>query len=136
MKFEPYKEEKIWGEVQHIFASEHAAVSCLELKADFRCSCHCHKERANLFALSEGCVCVEQWNHGLDRPSTITILQPGQVHTVYSGVYHRFRVIASGKLVEVYWPDEGGVVSMDDIVRHNEGGPDDFEELKKRLDEV
>ena len=136
MKFKPHSENKCWGKSLHIFSSEHAAVSCLELKADFRCSRHCHNERANLFALLEGCICIEQWDHGLKRPSTIRILRPGQIHTVHSSIYHRFRVISSGKLVEVYWPDEGGVVKIDDIVRHDEGGPDDFEDLKELLDQM
>lgn len=131
--FEPYEERKIWGSVLHVFSSDHASVSCLQVEADYRCSCHHHQYRANQFVLLDGCICIEQWNQGLALPSRIKILQPGNTHIVPSLIWHRFRVIASGRLIEVYWADAGGTVSMDDIVRNDEGGKDDFDGLKELL---
>lgn len=115
-------EEKVWGRVLHTFVSEHAAVSYLEVKEGFRCSRHCHKERANLFAVVDGRIVVEEWvDVGVRRHDLIG----GMIHVVPSGVLHRFRVIESGHVVEVYWPDRpGGKVRMDDIKRLDIGGRD------------
>jgi len=130
MKNRIKKEQKVWGWVTHIFSSDQAAVSCLEVKAGYRCSKHFHQERANLFAVQEGVVCVEMWE-GSKR--TLNVLRAGDVFTVPSMQWHRFRVMESGRLVEVYWPDMGGGVRMEDIVREDEGGSDDLEELKKEI---
>lgn len=128
--FEPFSEEKVWGRVQHIFVSPHAAVSCLEVRAGYRCSRHLHSQRANLFAVLEGQIVVEIWPNGR---SELIELGPGDTCTVPSGVPHRFRVLQSGRVVEVYWPDRGGEVSMADIHRFDVGGEDDLAGLKGRL---
>ena len=127
---------KCWGRVQHIFASPHAAVSCLEVTAGWRCSCHRHKHRANMFAVQEGRIVVEDWRDGFLGRKHVRLLGPGDVCSVPSGVWHRFRVLVSGRVIEVYWADGGEEVSADDIERRDEGGPDDRAGLVRELKEA
>ncbi len=133
MTFQPFTEKKCWGEVTHIFASPHAAVSCLRVDAGQRCSCHLHFERANQFTVLEGSIVVEWWEGGFYGRKRIKMLTPSEVFAVPSFVPHRFRVIESGKVVEVYWADRGGEVRMNDIHRKDVGGPDDLDELKREV---
>jgi hypothetical protein len=49
-----------------------------------------------------------------------TRLNPGDVHDVNAGIVHKFEVIESGIVVEVYWPAVG--VSFKDIKRLDVGG--------------
>ena len=131
------RENKVWGSVCHIFASPNAAVSCLAVEAGFRCSIHYHKTRANQFAMHDGRVVIEEWRAGLGESPTLVLLGEGDVHHVPSGVWHRFRVLESGHMTEVYWPDpEGGECRADDIMRKDEGGPDDLDSLKLDLIEA
>jgi len=118
-------EEKCWGRVAHLFHQEdHAAVSYLEVKAGYRCSRHYHKWRANQFSVVSGCIIVETWDVFGNKYATK--LQQGQSLAVPSGVEHRFRVLEDGVVIEVYWMDTiGGFVSLDDIIRFDEGGLDD-----------
>jgi len=115
------RETKCWGEVIHVFASDHAAISCLWVNAGFQCSRHHHVNRANQFTVMNGRIEVEEWHD--DWGVRLTTLRTGDTHTVPSGVVHRFRVFESGQVVEVYYPDNGGKVRLDDIVRLDEGGP-------------
>jgi mannose-6-phosphate isomerase-like protein (cupin superfamily) len=119
------RELKCWGDVAHIFVSDRAAVSHLRVDRGFRCSRHYHRERANQFAVISGRIIVEEWE---DNAIVETSLCAGQSYTVPSGRIHRFRVCESGELIEVYWPDDGGTVRLDDIVRLDEGGRDDDRE--------
>jgi mannose-6-phosphate isomerase-like protein (cupin superfamily) len=129
MDFKPFWEEKCWGKVYHIFSDPHAAVSVLEVKKGFQCSIHKHEERANQFTVQEGEILVEIWasddTEGWFSPYH---LKPGMTLVVPSGKWHRFIVLESGRLVEVYWPDEGGVCRMDDIIRRDLGGSTDVKQ--------
>jgi len=116
-------EKKVWGEVRHLFASDRAAVSFLRLKQGFQCSQHYHLQRANQFLVLSGSVKIEEWATKFDRTGTKTTLKAGQVYTVPSLVAHRFHVIEDGEIIELYWPDRGGSVQLDDIVRLDQGGP-------------
>lgn len=119
-------ESKNWGQVWHLFASDQSAVSFLQLVRGTRCSRHWHDERANMFAVISGKIEVQFWGNpnGEGKPGHV-VLNPGNVFTVPYKVVHRFRVLESGQVVEVYWPDpEGGKVRFDDINRLDEGGMD------------
>ena len=114
-------EDKCWGKVQHVFASEQAAISHLVVNRGWRCSKHLHRERANLFAVSSGCIAVDEWDK--EKRIKTTFLEVGEVHVVPSGVMHRFRVVSSGVVIEVYWSDvDDGRVSLSDIDREDAGG--------------
>jgi mannose-6-phosphate isomerase-like protein (cupin superfamily) len=116
-------EKKVWGRVMHVFHSEHVAVSYLEVDAGYRCSRHIHQYRDNMFIVVEGTVLVEQWRYDQPSPQR-TILLSGHSLNVPARIPHRFRVIDSGKLIEVYQPTQGKV-SLDDIVRFDVGGVDE-----------
>jgi len=134
--FRPFTEEKVWGSVQHIFSNPYAAVSCLTVKKGYRCSIHYHEDRVNIFNVLEGKIIVECFGLALgDRrdpqpsPSTRVTLLPGDTFDVGPYYWHRFRVLESGRVVEVYYvPDrryDGSTVRLDDITRWDEGGIDE-----------
>lgn len=121
----PFWEEKCWGRVLHCFANDHAAVSYLEVEAGNQCSRHYHEQRANTFIVVSGELLLEYW---LEESPGYTVsyeafLAPSDSYTVPSGVLHRFQVVKSGQVIEVYHPDKGGKVLLDDIVRLDVGGP-------------
>lgn len=114
-------EKKIWGKCLHVFNSEHAAVSYLVVNEGFQCSRHYHRYRANQFTVISGRILIEEWYS--NGNTKVYDLLPGESHTVDSKVEHRFIVLGSGQFIEVYWPIEGKVVDINDIVRIDEGGP-------------
>lgn len=128
-------EDKVWGKVAHLFHSPYAAVSYLKLIQNTRCSCHMHNERVNEFHLISGKVVIEQWLSGVDSPSVFCIMKPGDCVVIATHVWHRFRVIDAGEMIEIYSPANHWCrVALDDIVRADEGGID--EELRDALKEV
>ncbi len=135
--FKPYVEDKVWGSVQHIFSDVHAAVSCLTVVRGTCCSIHYHEDRVNMFNVLSGVIAVEDWgpkDRDPEKRHELTILHPGEVCLVDVNRWHRFRVILSGRIVEVYYPtDEGRTVRIDDIVRWNVGSKDDLKDLEGLL---
>ena len=128
MRALPFWEEKCWGEVLHCFHNPQASVSYLKVQAGYRCSRHYHWDRANDFIVISGQIMIETWGlgslvgeHTTTSPKT-ELLVPGDTHSIPSKLLHRFNVIESGEVIEVYWADHGGVVSIDDIVRIDVGG--------------
>lgn len=140
-QFEP----KAWGRVWHRFYDDHVGESLLEFDAHRRCSLHFHRDRANHFLVLEGEVLIEQfggidWDYGSnkepvaydpERLREVKILRRGDSITIPAGVWHRFRTLTSGRMVEVYYPDRCEIsairpkVRLDDIVRHDVGGIDE-----------
>jgi len=120
----PFYEEKVWGSVWHVFSSPYASFSYLEVQAHRRCSVHKHRERANQFFVLEGSLMIETFDFtDLDSPANQHVLTAGQVYTVGSEVWHRFKVLQAGRVVEVYFPDrENAICRLDDIQRYDEGG--------------
>jgi len=117
----PFWEQKVWGEVLHCFHNPHTAVSFLRVKAGFQCSRHHHEERANVFTVISGVIKIEHWYPAMNTRYEI-ILGPGQSYTVPSKDVHRFSVLEDGEVIEVYYPDTGGNVHPNDIVRLDTGG--------------
>jgi len=119
--------EKVWGVVYHVFNSDQAAVSYLQLNPGFRCSKHKHNFRVNQFNVISGKVSIESWHYhnGSVSERREQFLGPGDSCVVESGIYHRFRVLEPSEMIEVYWPQKPGwTVSETDIVRLDEVGPD------------
>lgn len=131
--FDPIYEKKVWGNVLHIFNSPTAAVSLLNVDAGFCCSIHKHDFRDNLFAVQTGCVVVQAWPGGLEGRSHFVELTPGSVYIVQAPIIHRFRVLQSGIMTEVYSPSGNTPISRDDIIRYTEGGVDPVETIKKEM---
>lgn len=119
-------EEKIWGQVMHVFADPHAAVSLLEVNAGYRCSVHYHEHRVNQFCVTAGRIVVEEY-HTLGYQDSVAPheLGVGDVLIVPAGIWHCFRVLESGTVVENYWSANGAPVEIDDIIRQDVGGKDD-----------
>lgn len=125
-------EEKAWGRVQHMFYNSHVGVSYLEVERGFCCSKHKHNERTNMFFVHSGQLVVEVW----DLDWKMYLLNEGDSIEVPEGLWHRFRVLMSGKVTEVYRPAfSGAQVRLDDIDRMDKGGEDNLEELKFALNE-
>lgn len=77
-----------------------------------------------MFVVLEGSLLVEQQT-GTPGQKVMHQLRPGDTVTVRSGIKHRFRVLQSGQVIEVYWPDvPGGQVRQNDICRVDQGGSD------------
>ncbi len=117
-------EDKVWGKVWHIFISLYSAVSYLEVNEGFCCSKHYHEDRVNVFAVTSGKLLIQQWPHGVLRENTLKAQEGLEVP---AGILHRFVVLESGNVIEIYYPKNGNsVVRFSDIVRENEGGPFDI----------
>jgi quercetin dioxygenase-like cupin family protein len=92
------------------------------------CSRHYHQERANLFYVRHGRVRIESWGSSevvaepIGEPD-FWVLSEGDTITIPSRIWHRFVVLRDhSEMVEVYWPDRGSIVRMDDIYRYDVGG--------------
>lgn len=121
-------------------------MSCLQVEAGQCCSRHYHEERVNQFSVLEGTVVVEVWDkipsgvreddkHYLETKGKLRILNAGDVLSVPTFKVHRFRVVRSGRMVEVYYPpNEDCEVQQDDIIRLDVGGPDPVPEILSDLD--
>ncbi len=141
-------QDKCWGQVRHVFESDDVAISILKVNKGFRCSRHYHRHRKNQFIVISGKIEVLEWAtfdqstfpHPTGRleldawslnPHTVPAGVPWAMnsHTVPAGVPHMFRVLEDGIVVEVYSRDSSnggnGPVSINDIVRFDEGGVDD-----------
>jgi len=114
-------QRKCWGEVRHCFASPAAAVSYLEVVEGAWCSRHWHADRVNMFVVLTGKIIVEEWEEG--GAVGTHCLGPGDAFTVPANVIHRFSVLESGQVIEIYYPSRSGAtVRADDIFRIDEGG--------------
>jgi quercetin dioxygenase-like cupin family protein len=111
------QEDKAWGRVRHIFDTPQCAVSVLEVERGGYSSRHFHEYRVNRFLVQSGCIEVVEYDGASEKR---TRLNPGDVHDVNAGIVHKFDVIESGIVVEVYWPAIG--VSFKDIKRLDIGG--------------
>lgn len=120
MKQTPAVHNKCWGTTSRIFDSTLVFADVLHVEAGWQCSRHTHEERANRFHVVSGEIIVRTWDDaGADTEHR---LREGDCLTVPSGVMHRFEVIRSGVVVEIYWPDRGGALRASDIQRVDEGG--------------
>lgn len=116
-------ESKVWGTARHVFSDPHAAVSILETLKGGYCSRHFHSQRVNRFIVQSGVIEVVEYNPGGELEVNRTRMEAGDVHDVEAGVVHRFEVIESGQVVEVYYPQRPiDRVSHDDIIRLDLGG--------------
>lgn len=128
-------EEKVWGRVLHCFYGSTASVSYLETKAGFQCSKHYHLHRNNTFIVISGKILIEVWPYHIlgmsssvsDTSSVSGILSEGDIYKVPSKVVHRFSVLESGQVIEVYdCPPTLRITKEQmawDIYRYNQGGP-------------
>src|SRR4051794_38305828 len=116
-------QNKIWGTTRELVNSIFYSKYELNINVGSYCSLHYHRERANKFHVISGMVAiVEMFGPDCNR----IILRPDNTYIVPSLVPHMFIVYKSGVMFEEYFPDRGGTVKNDDIVRIVEGGRSDI----------
>lgn len=111
--------DKVWGRTRCLVSSEFYSAHLLDTNAGCYCSAHFHRERANRFICVSGRIAVVEW---MPSGTVRTVLSADMTYDVPSLVLHQFQVLESGLVVEEYWPDRGGTVRDDDIVRLSTGG--------------
>lgn len=137
--FKPFWEKKAWGRVHHFFSNGNCSCSYLEVMQGTCCSKHFHRNRNNLFCVVSGAIVIEQWDWisrtRLGSLGDLKLLTSGDIFTVPAYRIHRFRVIETGMVIEAYTPRTDYITSveLDDIVRFDEGGPDDQTQLRQEL---
>ena len=116
-------ETKAWGDVRHAFNTPYCAVSVLHVNDGFCCSRHRHRDRVNRFMVVSGVIDVIIYEDDGETEFSRHALLKGDVFDVPAGTFHRFNVIQSGVVVEVYWPETPDkTVRQDDIERLDVGG--------------
>jgi hypothetical protein len=112
-------QDKVWGRTRAAFSNNLYSKHELETKAGGFCSLHYHSHRCNRFTIIAGQIeIVEFYGPSVRRQ----VLTDGNTFDVPSLVPHLFVSLADSSLIEEYYPDRGGVVSDDDIVRLITGG--------------
>ncbi len=124
---------KAWGKTRELVDSPFYSKHDLQVTVGGYCSVHYHAQRANRFMVSSGLVeVVELYGPKLVRH----VLGPDNVHVVPSLVPHIFMVHKTGSMIEEYFPDRGGAVARDDIIRLTEGGMVAVTELPNLLERL
>lgn len=122
---------KFWGETREIIHTPYYAKHELKLIKGGYCSLHYHRQRANRFIVKSGKVEIITWFGPIYQSQ---IIGPDNTIVVASLVAHLFFVHADSEMDEEYYPDRGGEVTRDDIVRLMEGG--NIEEGKSIIDTI
>lgn len=112
-------QDKVWGRTTELVDSQFYSRHELHVVAGGYCSLHYHVARANRFIIVDTEVEIMEFYGPLVKR---TRLGPQNVYDVPSLVPHLFAVYRDGLMYEEYFPDRGGVVRSDDIVRLVEGG--------------
>jgi len=120
----PTWEPKCWGRVWHRFNDRHLNESLLEINKGWQCSIHWHENRWNCFVSIDATIGIEDFGESTKPPQIIktTMVHPGESLIVRPKTWHRFFVIDSGRLVEIYWTTNGAECNIHDIIRHDIGG--------------
>lgn len=119
----PKWEKKCWGWACHV---EDGALllSLLKVNAGWRCSIHKHAHRHNSFTVVSGKISIVEYKESESGPigTGPHVLYPGDSFSVPPEIWHCFRVIEDGYVVETYHCDDGTVPDVNDIIRYDEGG--------------
>ena len=111
--------DKIWGRTRELINSPFYSRSELDVIAGGYCSLHYHRSRANRFLVGTARIrVIMMYGPKVD----VCDLGPDNLLDVPSLVPHMFCVYAAGSVIEEYYPDRGGVVEQNDIIRLYEGG--------------
>jgi len=114
-------EYKVWGRVKHN-ETEKVMTSILEIDPNFRCSIHHHEHRFNQFHVITGSLTIVCY---VKNDRYFKTLKLGDVYVVPPNIQHYFECREPSVVVETYWTEDGTPVSINDIVRFDEGGPID-----------
>lgn len=85
-----------------------------------KCSIHHHVYHANEIAAINSVLCIEYFNDDLHIINSVIIGHKQSV-VIPSRSIHRFRVLESGAIMEVYWVDRHDAENNSDfdIIRHS-----------------
>lgn len=119
---------KVWGTTKELVDSPFYSRHELQIVEGGYCSLHYHIDRANRFIIASGEIEIIEFYGPLIKRIR---LGPQNVYDVPSLIPHLFAVHRSGTIYEEYYPDRGGTVRRDDIVRLVEGGKCSVSELHK-----
>lgn len=122
---------KVWGETREIAHTQFYSRHELILRPNTYCSLHYHQHRANKFTIISGVVTIIEMYGPMVRKFVLDANSDNLFYDVPSLVPHMFVVNESGYMVEEYYPDRGGEVDRDDIVRIVEGGMMNSDDLDK-----
>jgi mannose-6-phosphate isomerase-like protein (cupin superfamily) len=118
---------KVWGRTRCVHSSQFYSIHELETVTGAYCSLHYHRTRANRFIVKSGHIqVIEMYGPKVERVN----LFRDNIYDVPSLVPHMFVVIKEGVVIEEYYPDRGGLVRNDDIVRIVEGGKINLEDVE------
>lgn len=113
-------EQKCWGTTEEVIWSPVMSVHRCEVNRGGYCSWHHHRHRVNLFICETADIVVQYTLVPGDQP-VIHHIPPGHTYQILPTMDHRFIVLGSGLLWEVYWPLPGRPFERDDIVRYDTG---------------
>ena len=119
-------EDKVWGKTRCDCFCEYYSHHTLRLEAGGVCSVHYHQHRMNKFKVQSGRVAIVELFGWMPRR---TLLGPGEEYSVPSLVPHQFQALSNGQMIEEYYPDRGGKIALDDIVRLTEGFKTNLQDL-------
>jgi hypothetical protein len=124
MSKKPKWVEKAWGKVWNKFADDITNESLLYVKADHQSSIHFHNEKWNCFICMDATIVVEEFitEAGENKVASSTLMNPGDSHVVPPKKLHRFYVVKSGRVLEIYWSLDDHKCDPNDIVRIYDGG--------------
>jgi len=112
-------QEKIWGTTRCDINTPFYSSHLLAIDRGGFSSMHYHRNRANKFRIVRGTVEIfVAFGLNIERH----LLTDGNELIVPSLVVHGFAASEDASMVEEYYPDRGGRVSIDDIVRLCHGG--------------
>jgi len=109
--------EKCWGRTRCLTDTPWYQRHELFVEQGF-CSIHYHQNRANRFHVESGVIEVHEF---FWKRTQVIRLSADMTFDVPSLVVHQFRVIQYGRIFEEYYPDRGGQIRTDDIIRLHEG---------------
>ena len=112
---------KIWGETRPLLATRAVEVHHITIEPNSRCSLHHHEFRFNGFYVLKGTLFIEVHKRDYDLVD-VTMLGPGDFTTVPPGEKHQFSTKDEPvEALEIYYPDPGEYLRLNDIVRENCG---------------
>ena len=113
-----WEDKPAWGKTRADVISAKYSHHTLRTIAGGCSSVHWHKNRLNRFVVVSGRIAVVEL-YGWETKRTV--LDTGASLEVPSLVPHQFQSLVNSQVIEEYWPDRGGNVEVDDIVRLSVG---------------
>lgn len=106
---------KVWGVRKRILLTKQVEMDHLTgLIPNSFCSTHTHKNKINKFICLQGSITIR-------TEFGETVLGPGDTHSVFPPLKHRFEINEPSEMIEIAFVNEG-VIDPGDIDRETQGG--------------